>query len=185
MADLDSLKASLSFLLHPPYAYLAALAGGLFVLLLILRRYRLSHRPIVPFKTQGGTIEIAPHTLRNVMQGAAQSVEGVHKCTCQHFVRRNQLGVRVTLQMQANHSLRDIDAAIKQRIRATLMDQFGMESVAPIHVRVSRIVGKPLPQESYTPLIPDPSIHRLAKAEAPTDVPTPADDPAHREGSHS
>lgn len=157
MADLDSLKSFLIPLLQPPYSYMAALAATLFVLLVILRRYRLAHRPIVPFKTEGGTIEISPHTLRSVIQGAARSVEGVHKCACRHFVRRQQLGVKVTLQMQANHSLRDIDTAIKERIRAALLEQFGMESVAPIHVRVSRIVGKPLPREHYTPLPPEPA----------------------------
>ncbi|MEY2999942.1 MAG: hypothetical protein RL648_156 [Verrucomicrobiota bacterium] len=144
MATLEQLKWIFSHLLQPPYAYYAAVAASLFILLLVIRAYRKSHRAIVPFKTQGGNIEIAPHTLRSVMQSAAQSVQGVHKCACQHFIRRHQLGVRVKLQLQANHSLRDVDAAIKERIRTTLLEQFGMETVDPIHIRVSRIVGKPL-----------------------------------------
>lgn len=181
MANLDYLKSTLSYLLEPPYAYLAALAGTLLLLLLAIRKYRRSHRPIVPFKTSGGTIEIAPQTLRGVMQGAAQSVEGVHKCTCRHFLRRGQLGVKVTLQMQANHSLRDIDAAIKERIRATLMEQFGMETVAPIHVRVSRIVGKPIPQERYTALAPGLSPRPDAgSGDDPAGLATPTSEPTPR-----
>ncbi|MEY3000042.1 MAG: hypothetical protein RL648_256 [Verrucomicrobiota bacterium] len=177
MAALDQLTSLFSHLLHPPYAYYAAVAASLFFLLLIIRAYRKSHRAIVPFKTQGGVIEIAPHTLRSVMQSAAQSVEGVHKCACQHFIRRHQLGVRVTLQLQANHSLRDVDAAIKERIRATLLEQFGMETVDPIHIRVSRIVGKPLlhppnrlasTEVSTIPASSDPDLSTAPSPSAPT-----------------
>jgi len=142
--NMQTLVNALQHLLSPPYIYFAALAVGFLVLLWFLRSYRRSHKGIVPFKSQGGTIEIAPHTLRGVMQNAANSVEGVEKAACRHFLKGRNIGVKVAIHLRANHKLRDVETTIKQRIRSTLMDQFGMEQVEPIHIRVSRIVGEPI-----------------------------------------
>jgi uncharacterized alkaline shock family protein YloU len=135
---------SLEHLLTAPYLYYAAVAVVLLLALYLVRSYRRAHQGIIPFKTQGGTIEIAPQTLRSVMQNAANSVEGVDKAACRHFMKGRNLGVKVAVHLRANHRLKDVDVMIKQRIRATLLDQFGMETVEPIHIRVKRIVGDPV-----------------------------------------
>jgi len=135
---------ALQHLLNPPYLYFAAIALVCLALLWGMRSYRRSHKGIVPFKSEGGSIEIAPQTLRGVMQNAANSVEGVEKAACRHFVRGRNVGVKVGIHLRANHKLRDVECCIKQRIRSTLSDQFGMEQVEPIHIRVTRIVGEPV-----------------------------------------
>jgi uncharacterized alkaline shock family protein YloU len=135
---------SLEHLLSAPYLYYAAVAVILLVILYLVRSYRRAHQGIVPFKTQGGTIEIAPQTLRGVMQNAANSVEGVDKASCRHFMKGRNVGVKVAIHLRANHRLKDVESLIKARIRATLLDQFGMETVEPIHIRVTRIVGDPV-----------------------------------------
>lgn len=135
---------SLEHLLKAPYLYYMAVAFVLLLTWYLIRSYRRAHQGIIPFKTQGGTIEIAPQTLRSVMQNAANSVEGVNKAACQHFLKGRNLGVKVAVHLRANHRLRDVEMMIKQRIRATLLDQFGMETVDPIHIRVTRIVGDPV-----------------------------------------
>ena len=141
---MQSIVEPLEHLLHPPYPYLVAVAVVLLFMWYLIRHYRRAHKGIIPFKTQGGVIEIAPQTLRGVMQNAANSVEGVEKAACQHFSRGRNVGVRVAIHLRANHRLRDVDAMIKKRIRATLFDQFGMDTVEPIHIRVTRIVGDPV-----------------------------------------
>ncbi|NDV62545.1 hypothetical protein G0Q06_08790 [Puniceicoccales bacterium CK1056] len=135
---------SLEHLLRVPYLYYAAVAVVLLVALYLFRSYRRANQGIVPFKTQGGTIEIAPQTLRSVMQNAANSVEGIDKAACRHFMKGRNVGVKVAVHLRANHRLKDVETMIKQRIRATLLDQFGMETVDPIHIRVTRIVGDPV-----------------------------------------
>jgi uncharacterized alkaline shock family protein YloU len=135
---------SLEHLLKAPYLYYAAVAVILLVALYLFRSYRRAHQGIIPFKTQGGTIEIAPHTLRSVMQNAANSVEGIDKASCRHFLKGKNVGVKVAVHLKANHRLKDVETLIKKRIRATLLDQFGMETVDPIHIRVTRIVGDPV-----------------------------------------
>jgi hypothetical protein len=138
---LDNLQA----LIEPPLIYYAAAVLVLLLALLyLIHRYRTAHKGIIPFKSQGGTIEIAPQTLRGVMQNAANSVEGVEKAACRHFVKGRRVGVKVALHLRANHRLKDVDNCVKARIRATLLDQFGMETVEPIHIRVTRIVGDPV-----------------------------------------
>lgn len=137
-----------------PYLYLAGFTLVLLVLLLCLYRYRRIHQGIIPFKAEGGTIEIAPQTLRAVMENAARSVEGVERASCRHFRRGKSLGVRIALHIHANQRLRDIDSLVKNRIRATLLEQFGMESIDPIHIRVTRIIGDPVatvPSEETVP----------------------------------
>lgn len=135
---------SLQHLLKAPYLYYAVAAVLFLVALFILRSYRRSNQGIVPFKSQGGKIEIAPQTLRVVMQNAANSVEGVERAACRHFIKGRTVGVKVAIHLRANHRLRDVEATIKQRICDTLLDQFGMENVEPIHIRVTRIVGDPI-----------------------------------------
>lgn len=138
---LDNLQA----LIEQPLIYYApAVLVLLLALMYLIHRYRTAHKGIIPFKSQGGTIEIAPQTLRGVMQNAANSVEGVEKAACRHFVKGRRIGVKVALNLRANHRLKDVDNCVKARIRATLLDQFGMETVEPIHIRVTRIVGDPV-----------------------------------------
>lgn len=141
---INQISEMFGHLIQPPYIY--GIAAGLILLLplYLIHYYRRTNQGIVPFKSQGGNIEIAPQTLRGVMQNAANSVEGVEKAACRHFLRRRNLGVSVSIHLRANHRLRDVDNLIKKRIRATLLDQFGMENVEPINIRVSRIIGDPM-----------------------------------------
>ena len=141
---MDTLSEALGHLIKPPYIYEMAVALVLLVSLYLIYSYRRANQGIIPFKSQGGNIEIAPNTLRGVMQNAANSVEGVEKAVCRHFLKGRKVGVRVAIHLRANHRLRDVENLVKRRIRATLLDQFGMENVEPIHIRVSRIVGDPM-----------------------------------------
>lgn len=165
MPDIETIKHLLGYLITPPYSYYAAVAAGLFLVLLVIRGYRNAHRGVIPFKSQGGTIEIAPQTLRGVILYAVQGVDGIQKCSCRHFIKRGSIGVRVVIHLRANHSLRDVESTIKDRIRHSLADQFGMETVDPIHIRVARIVGKPTPQEHFTALAPATDTNSLNDTE--------------------
>jgi uncharacterized alkaline shock family protein YloU len=135
---------NLNHLLLPPYLYFGLGALVLLCLLWWMQVYRRNHKGIIPFKAQGGSIEIAPGTLRGVIQLAAASVEGIEKASCQHFIRRHRLGVRVAVHVHSGFPLKDIDRQLKQTIRETLREQFGMEQVDPIHIRVARIIGDPV-----------------------------------------
>jgi uncharacterized alkaline shock family protein YloU len=174
MDAIDRLRDLLSYLTEPPYSYYAAATASLLALLWILRSFRKSHRGIVPFKTQGGTIEIAPQTVRGILHNVVQSVDGVHKCSCTHFTKRDRIGIKVSIHLLANHSLRQVETTIKERIRSTLMDQFGMDTVDPINIRVARIVGKPITHEQYVALNPvtvDPATSANDSANAGLDTP--------------
>lgn len=153
--NLATLVETLQHLLTVPYLYYAVVAVVLLVALYLLRVYRRSNQGIVPFKSQGGTIEIAPQTLRSVMQNATNSVEGVERAACRHFLKGRNVGVKVAIHLRANHRLRDVEATIKKSIRATLLDQFGMETVEPIHIRVTRIVGDPIASVAEEPPEPE------------------------------
>ncbi|MGC9449845.1 MAG: hypothetical protein ACP5I4_00240 [Oceanipulchritudo sp.] len=140
----DTLNQALKHLLEPPYLYFAAVAVVLLVALYIAYTCRRANQGIVPFKTQGGSIEIAPHTLRGVIQQAANSIEGVERASCRHFMKGRNLGVKVAIHLRANSRLKDVEARIKRCIQATLYEQFGMENVDPIHIRVTRMIGDPV-----------------------------------------
>lgn len=142
--NLETVVDSLQHLLTFPYLYYAGVAVVLLVALVLVRAYRRANQGIIPFKSQGGSIEIAPHTLRGVMQNAANSVEGVERAACRHFLKGRQVGVKVAIHLRANHRLREVESGIKNRIRSTLLEQFGMETVEPIHIRVTRIIGDPV-----------------------------------------
>jgi uncharacterized alkaline shock family protein YloU len=153
--NLNTIVESLQHLLTVPYLYYAVVAVVLLIALYLLRAYKRTNQGIVPFKSQGGTIEIAPQTLRGVMQNATNSVEGVERAACRHFLKGRNVGVKVAIHLRANHRLRDVESTIKKRIRATLLDQFGMETVEPIHIRVTRIVGDPIASVKEEPAEPD------------------------------
>ncbi|HSH10047.1 MAG TPA: hypothetical protein VK995_06635 [Oceanipulchritudo sp.] len=141
---MDNLSKIFSHLIEPPLFYFVV--GGLVVLILLYLIYkvRLSTRGIIPFKSQGGTIEISPSTLRGVIQHAANSVEGVEKASCHHFIKGRSIGVRIAVHLRANNRLKDVESRIKRYVRATLYEQFGMENIDPIHIRITRIVGDPV-----------------------------------------
>ena len=141
---MEELNETLSHLIRAPYLYYAGVAFVLLVGLYLLYTYRRANQAIIPFKTQGGNIEIAPSTLRGVMQHAANSVEGVEKANCRHFIKGRSVGVKVAIHLRANNRLKDVESRIKHCIQATLHEQFGMDNVEPIHIRVTRIIGDPL-----------------------------------------
>jgi len=142
---LDSL---FGHLVEPPTFYWIVLGFVVLIVLWIWYKYVKSHQGIIPFKTQGGIIEIAPGTLRGVMQHAANNVEGVERATCHHFLKGRRVGVKVAIHLQANSRLKDVEAQIKHCIKATLFEQFGMENIEPIHIRVSKIIGDPIARET-------------------------------------
>lgn len=139
-----SLIDPLRHLAEPPFLYLAIIALVLLGILILFVRYRRLHQGIVPFQSSGGTIEVAPQTLRGVMQQAVLGVEGVEKATCRPLPKGNSLGVRVSVHLHVQSRLRDVENQIQQRLRDTLADQFGIESVQPVHIRVTKVIGDPL-----------------------------------------
>jgi uncharacterized alkaline shock family protein YloU len=135
---------NLDYLLQPLYLGYFAVAVALLFLFWISIYYRRTHRPIIPFASVGGTIEIAPSTLRSIIQHAALSVNGVVKVASQHAAKRKGISVRVAIHMRANAKLQVVEMKLKQRIKAALLEQFGMEIVDPIHIKVTKIIGEPL-----------------------------------------
>ncbi|MEX0323316.1 MAG: hypothetical protein AB3N63_14235 [Puniceicoccaceae bacterium] len=131
-------------LLEPEFLYPITIGAIILILLWMYYRYKRASQGIIPYKTQGGNIEIAPSTLRGVMQHAANSIEGVERASCRHFIRGRGVGVKVAIHVRSNSKLREIEAQIKGCIRATLFEQFGMEIVEPINIRVTKIVGDPV-----------------------------------------
>jgi uncharacterized alkaline shock family protein YloU len=150
---MEQLSESLSHIIRAPYLYYAVVAVALLVGLYLVYTYRRANQAIIPFKTQGGNIEVAPSTLRGVMQHAANSVEGVEKATCRHFIKGRSLGVRVAIHLRANNRLKEVEGRIKNCIQSTLREQFGMENIEPIHIRVTRIIGDPV--ATTNPSYPD------------------------------
>lgn len=146
---MNTLANTLEHLLEPPYVLYLAAALVLLLALYLIHYYRRAHRGIVPFKTEGGRVEISPRTLRGILQLAVSGVNGVDRADCTHFVKGQKLGVKVNIHLESNNPLREVEAAIKQRIRSALRDQFGLENVSPIHIRVVRMVGDSIPS-NYT-----------------------------------
>lgn len=133
---------NLSHLTEPPYLYMWTSVLALLLVLYLVRSYRKSRRPIVPFKSEGGSVEIAPHTLRGIIQQSALSVDGVEKAHCRHYVQGRGLKVKVAIHLHATARLKEVENDIKKQIRAVLWDQFGMEKVDPIDIKVVKLVGE-------------------------------------------
>lgn len=133
--------AFLQQLSSPPYLYMGVATVLLLAGLLFLVFIRRARRCIPAFESRDGAIEVAPKTLRTVMRNAVHSVEGVERAHCRHFRHRDGIGVRVAIHLRASHPLREVENRIKQRIRASVSEQFGMAPIDPVHIKVTRIVG--------------------------------------------
>lgn len=147
---MQDIADSLQHLITAPYLYMIGALVLLLAFLYVMVWYRRSRRGIIPFKSEGGSVEISPHTLRSVMQIAASNVQGVEKMECRHILRGNKLGAKVSIELRANYPLREVEAEIKARIRTGLNDQFGIERVEPIHIRVTKIIGELSPPAAGT-----------------------------------
>jgi len=129
------------YLINPPYLYGWIILVTLLLILYTVQVYRRSHRPIIPFKAQGGTVEIAPSTLKGIINQTVQGIEGIERAGCKHRSKGNRLAINVGIHLQSHVKLKTIEAAIKGRIRAVLSEQFGIENVDPIHIRVNKVIG--------------------------------------------
>ncbi|MDP0500316.1 MAG: hypothetical protein Q7P63_09475 [Verrucomicrobiota bacterium JB022] len=135
--------------------HLAILGAALIVaifLLVTLVKWRRNHAPIVPFRAQGGRVEIAPRTLRNLINHAVMGVPGVEKLHSKFGTRRRKLHIHCYLDLMATAKLPEVEAELKHRIREALRNQFGLENIGDIDVTVKKIVGDP-PVAPRTPLL--------------------------------
>lgn len=137
---------ALGHLLKAPYWYFAVAAIALLAVLFGIHYYRRAHRGIIPFRTEGGKVEISPKTLRSILQLAVNGIRGVDRAECHHIIRGQSLGVKVDIHLQARYPLREVEHAIKDNIRRALSEQFGLENVSPIDIRVIKVVGDSLPR---------------------------------------
>ena len=101
----SSLIESFGHLIEAPFLYFIVAGIVLLFGLYLIYSYQRSKRPIIPFQTEGGSIEIAPSTLRGVIQHATLSVDGVERATCRHFTRGRRVGLRIAVYLQANKRL--------------------------------------------------------------------------------
>lgn len=129
---------------HPPYIY--AIAGAVIVVgsTMAYLNWKASNKGIVPFKSEGGRVEIAPHTIRSFLQHVVSEVDGVEKARCTFKQRGPKLQIDVAAKVQARLPLRAIETEIKRCIRANMRYQFNMTNIDPINIRITQISGQPM-----------------------------------------
>src|SRR5690606_18528699 len=107
---MNTCTAHLEQLLHPPYLYYTLeTILGLLVVLWLFSAYRRHSRAIVPFETEGGRVEIAPGTLRSIIQATAISVPGVVKASSHHYAKRRGIAIRVSIHLRADFRLPEVE----------------------------------------------------------------------------
>ncbi|MCD8482191.1 MAG: alkaline shock response membrane anchor protein AmaP [Verrucomicrobia bacterium] len=129
---------------QPPYLY--AVIGLITAILLwwLIVRMRAANRGIVPFKSSGGRVEIAPQTIKTFLQHVVSEADGVEKAHCSFKQKSGRLAVTVKAQVKAQLPLRTIESDIKRRIRSSMRYQFSMENIDPINIRITHISGQPI-----------------------------------------
>ena len=153
----EQTTSALGRLVEPPYLYWSiATLIGLMAILYLIRRYRRAHRPIIPFRAEGGDVEIAPQTIRGLINGTVKSVPGVKSATSRYEQRGRKLRLRIFIHLQATAKLVEVQQEIKRRIRLTLHAHIGMEpdDIDPIRVKVTKIVGEADPRNTATLALP-------------------------------
>ena len=164
----DHLIEPLQQLIEPPTVYW--LAGAILlgtVFLVMVGRCRARRRGIVPFKSEGGKIEIAPDTIRNLIEHAAESVSGVEDVRCR-IRQGRRLVINLCLTARAPVRLREMDSEIKRRVRSSLKTQFGLENVDSINTKITKTIGETtLPVVDEDPPVSDRSGSVYPRGETP------------------
>jgi|TARA_B110000438_G_scaffold147884_1_gene142450 uncharacterized alkaline shock family protein YloU len=116
---------------------------GLIVLVIVWFRFARARRPIVLQRSQGGNLEIARTTLRGLIIGASELIEGVDRATCKYDQKGSKLRVTVAIHLAGQARLPLVEEELKKAIRTTLQQHVGYEpsKVTPINVRVTKISG--------------------------------------------
>lgn len=169
----ERIALALGRLAEPPYLYgTLGVLFGLVAILYLIRRYRRAHRPIIPFRAEGGDVEIAPQTIRGLINGTVKSVPGVKSATSRYEQRGRKLRLRIFIHLQATAKLVEVQQEIKRRIRLALHAHIGMEpnDIDPIRVKVIKIVGEPDPRNTATLALPS------APRQPSSDTPIRADE---------
>ncbi len=146
LAMIERISPYFDRLIEAPFVYYAM--GTVVVLVLILfaiQRYRAAHRPIIPFKAEGGSVEIAPKTIRGLINTTVRSVPGVRSASCSYRQRGRKLRLKVDIHLNAASKLNDVQSEIKKRVRASLNTHIGIETkdVDPVRIKVTKLVGEP------------------------------------------
>lgn len=121
--------------------YLAGLILVLLLILLAAARHRARNRPIIPFESEDGRIEISPGTVRGLIEKTVEQMDGIESVRCQ-LRQGRRIGIDLSIVARAPVRLQAMDAAIKQRVRATLANQLGLEDLESVNIQVKRVLGE-------------------------------------------
>lgn len=116
---------------------------ALLVLTIIWLRFSRARKPIILQRSEGGNLEIARTTLRGLIIGASERIDGVDHATCTYDQKGSRLRVTVSIHLAGQARLPAVEEELKRSIRTTLHQHVGYEpsKVAPINVRVTKISG--------------------------------------------
>lgn len=134
---------------------------GVLVLVVVWFRFARKRRPIILQRSQGGNLEIARTTLRGLIIGASEMIDGVDRATCKYDQKGSRLRITVAIHLAGQARLPVVEEDLKKAIRKTLHQHVGYEpsKVTPINVRVTKISGDtitiaPAPEEDIQASIP-------------------------------
>lgn len=137
-----TLLKSAECLLEPPLVYyLAALLLVLLFILFAAARHRARNRPIVPFESEDGRIEISPGTVRGLIEKTVEQMDGIESVRCRMRQGR-RIGIDLAIVARAPIRLQVMDAAVKERVRSTLATQLGLEDLESVNIQVKRVLGE-------------------------------------------
>lgn len=134
---IDSIRATdFSYLGEKPYLIIAAIAAGLFILL-VLYRIR-PRRRIRAFKGETGYVEISRHALLELVHSACEQMPEVRKPSIKVKPRR-KLNLSVRIRVDGSVQLRDTAAFLQTHLKDALENNLGVEKLGRIEVLVTGI----------------------------------------------
>jgi len=127
------------------FYYVIAVGFGVVFIILLWLKLKRATKGIVPFKSAGGKVEIAPQTIRGLINGTVSRIHGIEHVSCRYTQRGRKLSVQVYAHLRADVRLKEMDVEVKRRVKAVLNTQIGMDpqDIDPVNLKITKIVGDP------------------------------------------
>ena len=124
---------------HAPALLGSAL--GVFVLLILIRKFKKRRKPIKLFDNRAGVVEVSRKALDELVQSVCYSLGALNRPDVKIYTVRGRLCMSVALKLESGQRLTDATAEIQTALTSAFREHLGIEKLGRIDVKVIGFKG--------------------------------------------
>ncbi|MEI6892034.1 MAG: alkaline shock response membrane anchor protein AmaP [Pontiella sp.] len=120
--------------------------GGLIVASVVLgwlTRFFGKKEKFIDFQTEDGTVGISTKAIKDFIERVGKEFAAVKSIDSQLVHNKGNVDIVISVKVLAGNKVPDLIQMLQQRVRESVRESLGIESIGSITVKVAEIIGEP------------------------------------------